>query len=137
MSGVIIDTCMWSIAFRRKGTSETKVAKEITSLVDENRAKIFVLIRQEVLSGYSNIQSYTKLRDRLRYFPDEPALDADYEVAAEYSNHCRSRKNGIQGSHADFLICAVSARLKMKIYTNDKDFQHYSKYIPVNLHEKN
>ncbi len=135
MSGVIIDTCMWSLAFRRKDANETKVAKEITNLIDENRAKIIGLIRQEVLSGYSDIQSYTKLRDRLRYFPNEPTIDADYEIAAEYSNLCR--KNGIQGSHADFLICAVSARLRMKIYTNDKDFQHYAKYLPVSLHKEN
>ena len=135
MSGVIIDTCMWSLAFRRKDATETKVAKEITNLIDENRAKIIGLIRQEVLSGYSDVQSYTKLRDKLRYFPNEPTIDDDYEIAAEYSNLCR--KNGIQGSHADFLICAVSARLNMKIYSNDKDFQHYAKYLPVSLHEEN
>jgi len=135
MSGVIIDTCMWSLALRRKGTAETKVALEISSLINENRAKIIGLIRQEVLSGYSNIQNYTKLRDKLRYFPNEVTIDADYESAAEYSSLCR--KNGIQGSHADFLLCAVSARLKMKIYTNDKDFRHYSKHIPVSLYEEN
>jgi predicted nucleic acid-binding protein len=135
MSGVLIDTCMWSLAFRRKEPVETKVAKEISNLIDENRAKIIGLIRQEVLSGYSDIKSYTNLRDKLRYFPNETTIDSDYEVAAEYSNLCR--KNGIQGSHADFLICAVSARLEMKIYTNDKDFQHYAKYLPVKLHQKN
>jgi len=133
MSSVLIDTCMWSFAFRRKGPLENKVAKEISSLIDENRAKMIGIVRQEVLSGYSNINSYTNLRDKLRYFPNEPTIDSDYELAAEYSNLCR--KNGIQGSHADFLICAVSARLKMKIYTNDKDFQHYAKYLPVKLHQ--
>jgi len=135
MSNVLIDTCMWSLAFRRKGSIGNKVAKEIGSLIDENRAKIIGQIRQEVLSGYSDVKSYTNLRDKLRYFPNEATIDSDYEVAAEYSNLCR--KNGIQGSHADFLICAVSARLKMKIYTNDKDFQHYAKYLPVKLHQKN
>lgn len=135
MSNVLIDTCMWSLALRRKNTSETKVAEEISSLIDENRAKIIGLIRQEVLSGYSDFHRYIKLRDKLRFFPNEATIDADYETAAEYSNLCR--KNGIQGSHADYLICAVAARLKMKIYTNDKDFQFYSKYIPVNLHKEN
>jgi len=135
MSGVIIDTCMWSLAFRRKGAAETKGAKEISNLIDENRAKLIGLIRQELLSGYSEIKSYMKLRDKLRYFPNEATIDADYEVAAEYSNLCR--KNGIQGSHADFLICAVSVRLKMKIYTNDIDFEYYSKFLPVSLHKEN
>ena len=135
MSGVIIDTCMWSLAFRGTKPRETRVAKEVANLIDENRARIIGLIRQEVLSGYSDFRSYTELRDKLRYFPNEPMIDADYEVAAEYSNLCR--KNGIQGSHADFLICTVSIRLNMKIYTNDKDFGSYSKYLPLQLHEEN
>lgn len=135
MSGVIIDTCMWSLAFRGKKPKEAKVACVISGLIDENRAKIIGLIKQEVLSGYSDYQSYVELRDKLSYFPNEPTLDSDYENAAEYSNICR--KNGIQGSHADFLICAVSIRLKMMIYTNDKDFQHYSKYLPIELYQRN
>ena len=132
MSGVIIDTCMWSLAFRGKKPREVKVAREIANLIDENRAKIIGVIRQEVLSGYSDVQNYMDLRDKLRYFPNEPMIDLDYEVATEYSNLCR--RNGIQGSHTDFLICAVSIRSKMKIYTNDKDFRRYSKYLPLELY---
>ena len=135
MSGVIIDTCMWSLAFRANKPREVKVAQEIGSLIDENRAKMIGLIRQELLSGYSDPQAYADLRDKLSYFPNEPVIDADYEVAAEYSNLCR--RSGIQGSHTDFLICAVSIRLKMKIYTNDKDFRHYPKCLPLELHERN
>jgi len=135
MSGVIIDTCMWSLAFRGKKTREAKVAADIATLIDENRAKIIGLIRQEVLSGYSDIKSYANLKEKLSYFPNEPTLDVDYEVAAEYSNLCR--RNGIQGSHSDFLICAVSIRRNMEIYTNDKDFRHYSKHLPLELYEGN
>lgn len=126
---------MWSLAFRGKKPREAKVAREIGNLIDEHRAKIIGLIRQEVLSGYSDYQSYAEVRDKLSYFPNEPIIDSDYEVAAEYSNLCR--KNGIQGSHADFLICAVAIRLKMMIYTNDKDFHHYSEHLPLELYEGN
>ncbi len=62
-------------------------------------------------------------------------MDVDYEVAAEYSNLCR--KHGIQGSHADLILCAVAVRSKMKIYTNNKDFRHYSEYLALELHEGN
>lgn len=134
MSGVIIDTCMWSLAFRRNKPKEVNVADELSKLISENRARIIGQIRQELLSGYSNYNSFLKLRDRLRYFPNEPTTDKDYEVAAEYSNLCR--KNGVQGSHADFLICAVSTRISMSIFTNDKDFRHYAKHLPIELHEQ-
>ena len=133
MSGVIVDTCIWSLALRSKTPKEKGVAEELSKLIDENRAKIIGPIRQEVLSGYSDFKSYEKLRNKLRYFPNEKTTDEDYEVAAEYSNLCR--KNGIQGSHIDFLICSVSTRLKMEIYTSDKDFNHYSEYLPIVLHK--
>ena len=134
MSGVIVDTCMWSLALRGKTPRNKKVAEELSILINENRARIIGSIRQEVLSGYSDFSRYEKLRNKLRYFPNEEIIDSDYESAAEYSNLCR--KNGIQGSHTDFLICAVSSRLNMKIYTNDKDFNHYSNYLPISLHQE-
>jgi predicted nucleic acid-binding protein len=135
MRGVIVDTCIWSLALRGKTPRNQKVVEELTSLIKENRAKIIGLIRQEILSGYSDFARYEKLRNKLRAFPNEQVIDVDYESAAEYSNMCR--RKGIQGSHADFLICAVSTRLKMKIYTSDRDFNHYSKHLPISLYQEN
>ena len=132
MSGVIVDTCIWSLAFRGKTSRDREVTDELTSLIKENRAKIIGLIRQELLSGYSDLTRYEKLKNKLRAFPNEQIIDVDYESAAEYSNICR--RQGIQGSHTDFLICAVATRLKMQIYTNDKDFSHYSKHLPISLY---
>ena len=38
-----------------------------------------------------------------------------------FFNHL-CRKQGIQGSHTDFLICAVAVNYDMEIFTYDKDF---------------
>ena len=124
---------MWSLALRGKAPKEKEVAEQLAQLINENRARIIGPIRQEVLSGYSNHQRYEKLKNKLQYFPNIPILDSDYETAAEYSNTCR--KNGIQGSHTDFLICAVAIRLKMIIYTKDKDFSNYSAFLPISLYQ--
>jgi predicted nucleic acid-binding protein len=134
MSGVLVDTCIWSLALRSKTPKEKTVADILARLIDENRAKMIGPIRQEVLSGYSDKASYEKLRSKLLYFPNEEIIDSDYEAAAEYSNVCRAK--GIQGSHIDFLICAVAIRLKMKIYTTDKDFQSYSKHLPISIFDE-
>lgn len=133
MSGVMVDTCVWSHALRRKNPQEESVALELAGLIDESRARMMGPIRQELLSGYSDLVSYERLRSKLLYFPNEPVIDSDYEAAAEYSNLCR--KKGVQGSHTDFLICAVSVRLEMSIYTTDKDFLGYQKHLPVILHQ--
>ena len=37
---------------------------------------------------------------------------------------------------SDFLICAVAIRLKMKIYTNDKDFSRYANYLSISFHHE-
>lgn len=132
MSSVLVDTCVWSLALRSSSSRESTIARQLTQLIDENQVKIIGAIKQELLSGYSNKNSYEKLRQKLRYFPNEATLDSDYEAAAEYSNFCRAK--GVQGSHIDYLICAVATRCKFKIYTTDKDFIHYAKYLPLSLY---
>ena len=108
------------------------ISKELTELIHTEKAKIIGPIRQELLSGYSDFGQYNKLKEKLMYFSNEPIIDGDYETAAEFSNLCR--KKGIQGSHIDFLICAVSHRLTLSIYTSDKDFNLYSPLIPIKLY---
>lgn len=135
MSGILVGTCVWSIALRGSVSKDKLIASELTQLIDNNQIKIIGAIRQELLSGYSNKQSYEKLRAKLSYFPNEPVLDVDYETAAEYSNFCRTK--GIQGSHTDFLICAVATRAKLKIFTTDKDFENYSKHLPISIYKTN
>ncbi len=133
MSGVLVDTCVWSLALRSSTSKEVSTAEQLSQLIDENLVKIIGPIRQELLSGYTDKSSFNKLQQKLKHFPNEQVLDVDYECAAEYSNVCRSR--GVQGSHTDFLICAVAFRLKFKILTVDKDFKNYSKHLPIALIE--
>lgn len=133
MSDVLVDTCIWSLALRAKTPRDREVVDELTSLIKDNRAKMIGSIRQEILSGYSDRNRYKKLRDKLRAFSNEQVMDIDYESAAEYSNLCRS--NGIQGSHTDFLICAVANRLNLEIYTKDKDFDRYTLYLPISPYQ--
>jgi len=133
MSGVLVDTCIWSGALRGKQSTNERFAQELMSLIDDGRAKIIGVIRQELLSGYSNEQRYESLRKRMNWFPNELINDSDYEQAAAFSNICR--RKGIQGSHIDFLICAVSVRLDLQIFTVDQDFEHYIKHLPINLYQ--
>jgi hypothetical protein len=43
------------------------------------------------------------------------------------------RRNGIQGSHTDFLICAVTIKNNWEIFTEDKDFFEYEKHLPIKI----
>ncbi len=130
---ILIDTSVWSLAFRRSSRSSVSpLAVELTKLIRDGRAAIIGPIRQEILSGVKDRWQFDLLKSRLRAFPDMALDSGDYEAAAEFSNTCRAR--GIQGSSIDFLICAVTARRNLSIFTTDGDFTHFAAVLSIHLH---
>ncbi|MBN1898497.1 MAG: PIN domain-containing protein [Spirochaetes bacterium] len=130
---VIIDTCIWSEALRKSDKMNKLIIQELTELIKEDRVIMLGLIRQEILSGIKSKNDFLKLKKTLKAFEDYQVTTEDYEFAAEIFNKCKSK--GIQGSNTDFLICAVAIRNNYSIFTADKDFKLYSKYIKIRLHE--
>ena len=128
---VLVDTSVWSLAFRRRSPAHASV-DELRRLIVAGRAAIVGPIRQEVLSGIRDVSAFERLRDRLGAFPDEPLTTADYERAAEFFNACRAK--GLRGSNTDFLLCAVSVRHRIPLLTTDGVFRRYAAVIPVALH---
>ena len=130
---VLVDTPIWSYALRSKNNEYQTEINSLASLIYDQRAIIIGPIRQEILSGYSDLRKYRIIKEKLSYFENTPIIDTDYVLAAEFSNKCR--KKGIQGSHIDFLICAVANRIEIPVFTNDNDFTHYQKVIPIKLYK--
>ena len=130
---VLIDTPIWSYALRAHNKEYQNEIDQLRALIMDQRALIIGPIRQEILSGYSDLRKFKKLKAKLSFFENTPIQDTDYEVAAEICNQCR--KKGVQGSHIDFLICAVAKRINVPIFTTDKDFPHYQKTISIKLHK--
>ena len=129
---VLVDTSVWSLAFRRRAPAHAFV-DELRRLIINGRAALVGPVRQEVLSGIRDLTAFERLRDRLGAFPDEPLTTADYERAAEFFNACRAK--GLQGSNTDFLLCAVSARRRMPLLTTDQDFLRYATVLPIAVHQ--
>lgn len=130
---VLVDTPIWSYALRKRNIKYQAEIRKLTSLIRDQRALIIGPIRQEILSGYSDLKKFKKLREKLSFFENSPILDSDYESAAELSNKCRKR--GVQGSQIDFLICAVAKRLNVPIFTTDKDFSNYRSIVSIKLYK--
>jgi hypothetical protein len=130
---VLVDTSVWSLALRRREVDEESgIVRELRELIAEGSAVMIGPIRQEVLSGIRSKPQSDSLRDHLRAFPDLPLEMIDFERAAEQFTAYRIR--GIQGSNTDFLICAVSERLDLSIFTTDDDFTYFSEHLPIRLH---
>ena len=130
---VLVDTPIWSYALRTRNTKYQAEINELTSLIRDQRALIIGPFRQEILSGYSDLKKFKKLKEKLSFYENSPILDSDYESAAELSNKCRKR--GVQRSQIDFLICAVAKRLDVPIFTTDKDFSNYKSIVPIKLYK--
>lgn len=129
---VIVDTSIWSLALRRSKIQENKEIEELEELIKEVRAMLTGPVRQELLNGIKSEKQFGLLKRHLRAFKDLVIETVDYELASEYFNI--ARKNGIQGSNTDFLLCAVSTRLRMPIFTTDKDFLKFQSVLPIELH---
>ncbi len=128
---VLVDTSVWSRVLRR-GRPEKRLTDSLATLIDEGRVLMIGPVRQELLSGVRARSQFETLRDHLRAFPDLPLATHHYERAAECFNSCRSR--GIQGSHVDFLICAVALTEGAEVFTSDGDFEHYADHLGFNLY---
>lgn len=126
---ILADTSVWSYALRRNEENET--ARKLAGLILDSLVVMIGPVRQELLSGIPNESAFSELKEKLTQFDDLPITTRDCETAAQYYNLCR--KHGIQGSHIDFLICAVAVNNELLIYTMDQDFAYYAKYLPVRL----
>jgi predicted nucleic acid-binding protein len=129
---VLVDTCVWSLAFRRHAVAAHEPVRELGELIAEGRAQMIGPVRQELLSGVPKLEQFRLLRDRLRAFPDLPIETEDHELAAEHFT--RTRAAGIQGSNTDLLICALSSRRALPILTTDRDFERFARVLPIFLH---
>jgi len=129
---VLVDTSIWSLALRRGISKDQELTKELSELIKEVRVQIIGPIRQEILSGIKSQKQFENLRLYLSEFTDLSLETVDYEKAAEFFNI--NRKNGIQGSNTDFLICSVAYHRDLEIFTADKDFEQFQRHIPIKLY---
>ena len=131
---VLVDTSVWSSALRKRTLAKAELSNvaELKELIHEARVVMIGPVRQELLSGISDDRKFSLVKERLQAFEDLSISQSDYEKAAEFFNACR--RKGIQGSHIDFLICAVAFNNKLSIFTTDKDFQNYASILEIVLH---
>lgn len=134
---VLVDTPVWSMAFRRMSSDlnarQRVLRSALENLITEGRVALLGVIRQELLSGIREERQFQRLRNQLRAFPDVGLAVDDYEEAARFGNICRAA--GIAASAVDLLICAVASRHDWPILTVDQDFARYSRFLPIRLLE--
>jgi len=132
----LIDTSVWSLAYRRKHDNlnplERKHRAELVELIQETRVRVIGPVCQELLSAIRDVSQFELIWRDMESFDEEPLAIRDYRRGAEISNTLRA--HGITGNLVDCLICAVAIDRGLSVFTTDQDFQHYSKHVPIRLH---
>ena len=126
---VIVDTSVWSLAFRRREVVKTPEVVALVRLVEQGQVVLLGPVRQEVLSGIKHRDQFERLRERLAAFPDLELTTRDFETAAELCNLCITK--GVQAAHTDFLIAAAAVTRDYAVLSADRDFENIARIIPV------
>ena len=131
---VIVDTSVWSLAFRRRTLVNTPEVAALVRLVEQGLVVLLGPVRQEVLSGIKQLDQFERLRERLAAFPDLELTARDFETAAELCNRCITK--GVKASHTDFLIAATAITRGYAVLSADRDFENIARIVPVRTYEK-
>ena len=131
---VIVDTSVWSLAFRRREVVKTPEVVALVRLVEQGMVVLLGPVRQEVLSGIKHRDQFERLRERLGAFSDLELTTRDFETAAELCNLCITK--GVQASHTDFLIAAAAIIRGYAVLSADRDFENIARIIPVRTYEE-
>lgn len=133
---VLVDTCVWSLALRRRAEhrsgKEAAIVGALNAAIERGSVRILGIVRQELLSGIKTRQQFESLTDLLDSFPDEKIVPEDYIEAAKLGNACLAK--GVAPSVVDMLLCALAIRQGWKVFTTDPDFERYSKIIDLELY---
>ena len=92
------------------------------------------VIRQEVLTGISDIGVFERIASHLENVVDLAPDSADYQRAAAFANECT--RQGIAPTPIDMLLCAVAAGRDLPILTLDQDFPRYATHVAIRLFEQ-
>lgn len=120
---VLVDTCVWSLALRRRRTTllnaeERELVARLEEAVRDGNVVMIGPVRQEVLSGIKDEPQFLKTARLLEPFPDEEPHTGDFVEAARLFNLCRSQ--GVQCGPVDMLICAIAVTRRCLVLTNDR-----------------
>ncbi len=131
----LVDTSVWSLAFRRKTIAEDAYSKVLRELIESGQDIFLIgIILQEILQGIARPEQFESLRKLLSVYTLIEPDRKDYEDAANLRNLCR--RKGVQASSIDFLIATVAINHKCYLLSSDGDFENIATQCDLKLVHK-
>jgi predicted nucleic acid-binding protein len=129
---LLVDTSVWSLAFRR---DQKSTAPQISALRDALEGDDMVvttgLVLQELLQGLAGPRARKDLIERFAALPLISPDRQDHIDAAELRNACR--RAGVQLGTIDALLAQLCIRHNLTLLTKDNDFAHAASHCRLRV----
>ncbi|MCA9470878.1 MAG: PIN domain-containing protein [Nitrospirales bacterium] len=129
---ILVDTSVWSLALRKDGPADHLAVKKLQSLLLEMQDIVLIgIILQEILQGFRQENTFTKVSSYLNAFPLLPLNRSDYVAAAKLRRQATAK--GLTLSTPDCQIASVAINHQCRLLTTDKDFSNIAKWALLQL----
>lgn len=131
-NGILVDTCVWSLALRRDGNLQAPAVRYLhQALVGGQTVVTTGIILAELLRGAVHKDSRAKILQNLTALTYLEPSREDYILSAELSSTCR--KHGVQLATVDSILAALTINNGLALLTTDRDFEYATRHIPLRL----
>lgn len=127
---LLVDTSVWSLAFRRDADQRAPEVLALRSALDGGEPIVITgIILQELLQGFAGPKARKELLEKFSALPMLMPDRADHIDAADLRNHCR--RAGVQLGTVDALIAQLCIRHDLTLLTTDGDFASAAKHCDL------
>ncbi len=132
MSRLLVDTSVWSLAYRRDAPPNIpQVTVLRAALVGGELVAIAGMVLLELLRGFiPPVAQERILSDLAPLELIEPTRD-DYIEAARLANTCRQA--GVQLGSVDALLAQLAIGNDLELLTTDRDFENAAELVPLRI----
>ncbi len=128
----LVDTSVWSLAFRRDAPQDvpevTVLGRALSGNDDVVTARVVVL---ELLRGFLPTRVEVGLTERFATMKLVEPTRGDYLAAAGLANVCA--RAGVKLGTIDALIAQLAIAHDLTLLTTDRDFSHAAAHIPLRV----
>lgn len=129
---LLIDTSVWSLAFRRDERSSAPEVRALRQALESGESVVTTgVILQELLQGFAGPRARLDIIDRFSALPLLTPDRQDHIDAAETRNRCR--RAGVQIGTIDALIAQLCIRHRLTLLTTDADFERAAAHCPLRV----
>ena len=129
---LLVDTSVWSLAFRRDADSTAPEVVALRKALGGTDTVVTTgLVLQELLQGFTGPRAHEDIVERFGALALVVPDRDDHIGAAEVRNRCR--RAGVQVGTIDALLAQLCIRHELQLLTTDLDFSLAARHCPLRV----